>query len=64
MGCMEACSKQLAMSISLGLEGSKGGSIIGYSGSPSTCTSRSMSNRKSSNSDEYEQALLRSMSSL
>ena len=62
----EARSKQLAsMSVSLGLEGSEGGSIIGYSASPpSTCTARSTSNRKSSDSDEYEQALLRSMSSL
>ena len=64
VGCMEARSKQLASrSVSLGLEGNEGGNIIGYSGSPSTCTSRSTSNRKSSDSDEYEQALLRSMSS-
>ena len=55
--------KKVAMSVLLGLEGSEEGSIIGYSGSPSTCTSKSTSNRKSFDSDEYEQALLRSMSS-
>jgi len=72
VGCIEArgwcSSKQLAMSVSksaLGLEGSEGGSIIGYSASssPPTSISKSTSNRKSSDSDEYEHALLKSRSS-
>ena len=72
VGCIEACdrgpSKQLAMSLSksaLELKGKERGGIIGYSASssPPTSTSRSASNRKVSDSEESEQALVKSRSS-
>ena len=61
-------SRPSAMSVSksmLGLEGSEWGGIVGYSASPSTCTSisKSTSNQKSSDSDENEQALPKSKAS-
>jgi len=72
VGCIEAYdwgpSKQLAMSLSksaLGLKGKERGGIIGYSASssPPTSISRSASNRKVSDSEESEQALVKSRSS-